>query len=198
MALNAKAYLQQLQALLPPGKAWSRAADAVLTKLLKGLALEPARLDARVDALIDEADPRTTSELLPDWERVAGLPDPCVNQELTVEQRRAALVSKLTLVGGQSRQYYIDLAEQLGYPGATIDEYRPMTCNDDCNDALWSEADRFVWQLNLPSDGGFFEATCNSPCDSPLQSWGDEVIECRISRYKPAHTTVLFAYTEGA
>lgn len=194
MALTKQDYLLQLQALLPQGPAWSRAADALITKLLDAFAAEYANVGLRLDALINEADPRTTSELLPDWERVAGLPDPCVTADQTVEQRRAALVSKLTLLGGQSRAYYIAIAEGLGYPGATIDEYRPMNCNDNCNDALYSQADRFAWQINLPSDGGIFVANCNSPCDSPLQAWGDEAIECRISRYKPAHTTVIFAY----
>lgn len=194
MALNAGAYLQQLQALLPRGLAWPRAANAYLTKLLSAYSEDLARIDQRIDELLNEADPRTTTELLPDWERVAGLPDPCVTEELSIEQRRAALVTKLTLLGGQSRAYFIAMSEALGYEDTTIDEYLPMTCNDDCNDALYSEDDRYVWQINLKSDGGIFIANCQSPCDSPLQSWGDEIIECRINRYKPAHTTVIFAY----
>lgn len=194
MALKASAYLQQLQNLLPRGLAWPRAPGAYLTKLLSAFAEEFARIDSRVDALLNEADPRTTSEMLVDWERVAGLPDPCVTEDQTVEQRRAALVTKLTLLGGQSRAYYIDIAAGLGYADATIDEYRPMTCNDDCNDALNSFDDRFTWQINLPAEGGIFLANCQSPCNSPLAAWGDEAIECRINRYKPAHTTVIFAY----
>lgn len=190
-------YLAQLQALLPPGIAWARRAAATLTKLLAAFADEFARVDQRAADLVEESDPRTTSEMLPDWERVAGLPDPCVavlGVEQTVEQRRAALVAKLTALGGQSRQYYIDLVAALGYPGATIDEYRPMTCNSNCNDALWSEDDRFAWQINLPSDGGVFRMNCNSPCDSPLAAWGDDAVECRIQRLKPGHTTALIAY----
>lgn len=114
--------------------------------------------------------------------------------EQTIEQRRAALNTKLTLVGGQSRSYFINMAAGLGYANATIDEYQPMNCNDDCNDALYSQDDRYFWQINLPSVGGVFVANCQSPCDSPLQAWGDEVIECRINKYKPAHTTAIFAY----
>lgn len=194
MALKANAYLQQLQALLPRGLAWPRAASAYLTKLLSAFSEEFARFDQRVDDLINEADPRTTTELLPDWERVAGLPDACVTIEQTIEQRRSALVTKLTLLGGQSRAYFIAMAAGLGYQDTTIDEYLPMTCNDTCNDALYSENDRYVWQINLKSDGGVFIANCQSPCDSPLQAWGDEVIECRINRYKPAHSIAIFAY----
>lgn len=187
-------YLAQLQALLPPGSAWPHDADTDLTRLLSANAIELVRVSARADQLLNEADPRTASELLSDWERVAGLPDPCVTADLTVDQRRASLVAKLTSLGGQSRAYFIALAESLGYANSTITEYRPMTCNDTCNDALNSADDRFVWQINLTQQGGTFIANCGSTCDSPLQAWGDEAIECQISRYKPAHTNVIFAY----
>ncbi|HSH72333.1 MAG TPA: putative phage tail protein [Methylophilaceae bacterium] len=194
MALETDDYLAQLRELLPPGPAWPRDNDSLLTKLLTGWAEEFARIDARADDLVDEADPRTTSELLPDWERVVGLPDPCVTVNQSVDQRRAALVSKLTSIGGQSRQYFLDLAFSLGYIGSSIEEYRPFNCTDDCNDALYSELDRFVWTLFLPSNSGIYIMNCNSACNSPLQAWGDEVIECRVNRYKPAHTKAIFAY----
>lgn len=194
MALNVDDYLQQLQALLPVGPAWSREPQALITKLLGGWAEEFARVDNRAQDLLNEADPRTTSELLADWERVAGLPDPCVTVDTNVDQRRAALVAKLTSLGGQSRQYFIDLAVSFGYSGVTIDEYRPMNCTDDCNDALVSQADRFVWTINLPSTSGVFVMNCDSACNSALQAWGDQAIECRINRYKPGQTTVIFAY----
>lgn len=197
MGMTAADYLLQLQALLPVGLAWPRSHDATLTRLLAALADELARVDQRASDLIEESDPRTATELLADWERVFGLPDPCVTAlgaEQTVDQRRAALAAKVTSIGGQSRQYFIDLAAALGYPGATIDEYRPFNCNSNCNDALWSEADRFCWQINLPATGGTFVFNCNSPCDSPLAAWGDEAVECRIQRLKPAHTRAFVAY----
>lgn len=194
MALTADNYLRQLQALLPQGPAWPREDGATVTKLLDSWSVELARVDARIEALLNEADPRVTSELLTDWELLAGLPDPCVTSTQTIEQRRLALVSKLTNLGGQSKQYFINLAVSMGYAGATIDEYRPMNCNDDCNDALYSADDRYFWTINLPSTAGVFVMNCNGTCNDSLQAWGDEAIECRINKYKPAHTTAIFAY----
>jgi len=69
-----------------------------------------------------------------------------------------------------------------------------MTCNDNCNDALYSEADCFVWTLKLPSTGGTFIANCNGNCNDALASWGDLPLQCAINGDKPAHTTALFAY----
>lgn len=194
MALTVKDYLHQLQSLLLRGKAWTRESGSVLTQLLTGIAQEFARVDQRIDDLLNEADPRTTIELLADWERQAGLPDECVTIEQSYPQRIAALVSKVTMKGGQSRQYFIEMANSLGYDNVTIDEFEPMSCNDTCNDELNSEDDRFVWRINLPSDGSVYVMSCNDTCNDALQSWGDEIIECRINKYKPAHTTALFAY----
>jgi uncharacterized protein YmfQ (DUF2313 family) len=195
MAMTGHDYLLQLQALLPRGLAWAITQTSTLSMLLRAWADEFARVDLRCDQLLDEADPRTTLELLPDWERVAWLPDPCVMIDQSVDQRRAALLSKLTATGGQSRAYFIALAESMGYAGATIDEYLPANCNGNCNDALYSEDDKYAWTLNLPlSTGGVFVANCNGNCNDALQSWGDEALECRINKYKPAHTSVIFAY----
>jgi len=196
MALGVESYLQSLQNLLPRGKAWARDAGSTLTKLLTGIAAEFARVDQRIDDLLNEADPRTAIELLDDWERVAGLPDPCVTIDQTIEQRHIALTSKLTMEGGQSRPYFIDMAASMGYPNATIDEFEPFMCGiNGCGDAIWSEDDRYTWQINLPSDGAITYFSCGeSACGEPLQAWGDEAIECRINKFKPAHTTAVFAY----
>jgi uncharacterized protein YmfQ (DUF2313 family) len=181
-----------LKRLLPP-VAFDPAAPNIAAELYaEGGVLDAALLAA--DQLLAEADPRTTSAMLADWERVYGLPDPCVTTPQSFEQRRAALVSLAGWRGSPTRQFFIDLAELLGYPGAVLDEMRPMTCNDTCNDALGSNDDLFAWRITLPAAGGVFVANCNSTCDSPLASWGDEAVECRIQRFKPAHTVALVAY----
>lgn len=193
MALSADDYLRQLQALLPPGPAWAKDDEAGLTRLLNGLAQEFARVDARANQLMDEADPRTTAELLPDWERVAGLPSICMaGISQTLAERRAALHAKITSRGGQSRQYFIDLAATLGYT-VTITEFRPWQVNHAVNlplaGALWA----FVWQINAALNT-VQPYTVVSAVNEPLNAWGNERLECAIKQLKPAHTTVLFAY----
>ncbi|MDP1682723.1 MAG: DUF2313 domain-containing protein [Burkholderiales bacterium] len=190
--MTAEQYLSQLQALLPLGAAWPRDAEATLTKLLQAFSDELARVDGRAAALIDEADPRTTSELLTDWERVAGLPDSCVAVEQSTAQRIAALVTKLTTIGGQSATYYIALAATLGY-AITITEFHEHSVDDDVDYPLYSAAWQFAWQVNAPLNT-IFELSVDDSVDDPLASWGNEALECVINRLKPAHTHVLFAY----
>ena len=196
MALTAADYLAQLQALLPQGFAWPRQADAALTKLLLAWADELARVDGRAADLVEEADPRTTAELLADWERVAGLPDPCVaalGVSQTAAQRRAALVAKLTTIGGQSAAYYIALAASLGYT-ITVTEFSPFQAGSDAGDALTNDGWRFVWQVNAPEASIVEFSAGRSSAGEPLRAWGNELLECVINRLKPANTYVLFAY----
>lgn len=194
MGIVAADYLNSLRSLLPFGPAWEiDGTDA--EQLLNSWAIEFGNVQARTDALIEEADPRTTAELLTDYERIFGLPDPCVTIEQSIDQRRFALASKMAAIGGQSRATFISIAESMGYAGAEIEEYFLMTCVSNCDDFLNSISDLFTWTISLPfSTGGLFLMDCNSVCTDSLQSWGDEAIECRINKYKPAHTTVIFAY----
>lgn len=150
---------------------------------------------AYADQLLIEMFADTALQTLFDWERIYGLPDPCVTSVQTLEQRRAALISKVAAFGGQSRSYFIGIALAMGYPDASIDEFALMTCNDDCNDSVYSIDALFTWRLNLPAaTGGLFVMSSNSDCNSSLRSWGDEAIECRINKLKPAHTSIVFAY----
>ncbi len=118
-----------------------------------------------------------------------------INVERGLVQRRADAFQRLTEQGGQSRQYFIDLAATLGEPGCTITEFRPMNCNDDCNDALISAADKFSWRVNIPhSNAGARPMNCNDDCNDALDLGGELAIACPIRDRAPAHTNVFFAY----
>lgn len=196
MGLTSTDYLAQLQALLPPGPAWSKDAEAPLTRLLTGLAQELARVDGRALQLVEEADPRTVAELFADWERVAGLPDACAvafGGDQTVAQRRAALVGRLSTLGGQSAAYYVGLAAALGY-AITVTEFSEHTVLDDVENPLYGAAWTFAWQVNAALNT-VTDLTVDASVEDPLAAWGNSLLECVIRRLEPAHTTVLFSYT---
>ena len=88
-----------------------------------------------------------------------------------------------------------DLAEKLGEPNVTITRFKRMNCNSNCNDALYSLADKFTWRVNIPRPAlNVRRANCNSNCNSALQEYTPSVIECAISERKPAESDVIFAY----
>lgn len=196
MVLTENDYLRQMQALLPPGPAWPKDDSALITRLLGGLAAELARVDGRAWQLVEEADPRTVAELFADWERVAGLPDACAvafGGDQSVAQRRAALVGRLTTLGGQSPSYFVGIAAALGY-AITITEFSEHTVNDDVNHPLYGAAWNFAWQVNAVLNT-ITEITVDSTVDDPLAVWGNSLLECVVNRLRPAHTTVLYSYT---
>ncbi|NDY41241.1 DUF2313 domain-containing protein [Dissulfurirhabdus thermomarina] len=195
MRRPAAAYAAQLRALLPPGRLWDRWREegSVADRLLRALAEEPARVDARAWDLLDEADPRTAWELLADWEQWAGLPDPCLGPVEGTDRRRAALVARLTARGGQSRAYYEDLAATLGY-SVIITEYRPHTVDADVTDPLRDEAWAYAWEVAAGSRP-VTPLTVAGGVGDPLAAWGDELLECAVRRWAPAHTTVIFSYS---
>lgn len=193
-------YTSQLKQLLPPGLAWQVPPGGVMEGLLQALAEEFARIDARSSALVDEADPRTTLELLPDWERVAGLPDSCTGAPEETYERQVALHQKLTGLGGQNRAAFIELAARIGY-AIEIEEHRPFRVGDrigaPVNGADWA----FTWTVLVrPFEGVFEEGEflahfrAGDPVGRRLVGFGQLDVECIISRAAPAHTTVLFAY----
>lgn len=195
MGLSAEVYARQLQQLLPQGAAWDVQPGSRMAQLLLGIGEELARIDARAGSLVDEWDPRTTYELLVEWERMLGLPDPCVTGEQTIAQRRAAVIAKYTSLGGQTPAYYIALAAALGY-SVTITEFTPYDIGDDVDAPIEGDAWAYAWQVNaaLNTVG---EQTVDDGADEPLAWWGNEALECVLDRLKPAHTYLLFAYTAG-
>jgi hypothetical protein len=82
-------YASMMRALLPPGKLW-RAVGALLDAIFLGCADELSRVDARVANLLDEDDPTTATELLPEYERELG-----VTAAVSLAERRANIVARL-------------------------------------------------------------------------------------------------------
>lgn len=153
-------YADAFQRLLPLGQAWPRGEDSILMKVVRGLTRIWGDFEIRASKLLEmESDPRTTIELLPDWERNWGLPDPCYSAPQSIAERQLALVMRMTLEGGQSRQFFIDVAAMIGYT-ITISEYRPFfVAMDRCGDSrvygdLPPDPMRNEWGQPIMDDNG--------------------------------------------
>lgn len=183
-----------LKLLLPPSSydPNGRALGAEL--FADGNALDLAQYWA--DQIMIEADPTTAVLSLIDWERVYGLPDPCVAAAgimQSIQERRAALVSRVKMQGGQSVAYFISRAASLGY-AVTITEGYPHTTEHDSEDAITDEQYRFIWYVNAPLNT-MLELTTEDDTEMATAVWSNKLLECVISRLKPAHTLALFIYS---
>ena len=180
--------------LLPTGLAWAKDPGFETYEVATALSKELERIDTRASDLLRESDPRTTSELIGDWERVLGLPDECSGDTPTLQDRRDQVVARLTDGGSINRQYYIDLAASLGFT-VTIFEYRPFLAGrgragDAISNGLWI----FVWQINAPENTIKYFRAGSSLAGEALARWGNDTLECLITKRAPAGTKVLFSY----
>ncbi|MGD9766590.1 MAG: YmfQ family protein [Pseudolabrys sp.] len=195
-------YAEALAALLPTGRAWPRDRGSVLMRVVSGLAQIWGRVDARAAALLQrESDPRQTIELLPDWERAFGLPDECVGPVASTDERRVRLVQRMTEEGGQSRDYFVALAAQLGYR-ITIEELAPIMGGvSRGGDIAWEAGPpeiRCWWIVHVYGQPiWWFRGGVGEGGKDHHAEWtGLIALECLIRRYKPAHTQVTFNYLD--
>jgi len=171
-------YLEQFRALLPPGRIWPDEDTSTLALLLRALAERLSAAELRALDLLAELDPRSTTELIDDWERLLGLPDPCTPPVVTLQERRARVVQRLTVQPNPRAQYLIDLAVALGYEGATITETGP-----------------YEFTVVVPNPTVVYFRTGASMCGDLLGKINRAAdLECLFNEEKPAHLSMIFSY----
>ncbi len=195
--MNRKDYLAQLLALLPLGNAWQQNDKTQLTQLLDAFAETLSSVDAKALSLVIDAIPNNTVSLLPEWERNAGLPDACAETIDTLDEKRKALIARLTNIGGQSTQFFIYFAKQCGYD-IDIEEFRPVRAGiNGAGDALTNTSDwQFSWRIHLPEILLSHFKSGISGAGEPLVVWRNSIdsLLCFFDRLKPSHTYLLYNF----
>jgi uncharacterized protein YmfQ (DUF2313 family) len=169
-----------------------------LQDLLRALAELLAAVELRSLDLLEEADLRTTVELLPEWAAFVRLAEDCTDglPQTTPEQRYAAY-RKLVLPGGQNRFHVVEVARGLGYDVELADlvEFRAFvaeysSAEEPCYDDAWP----FVLEVHSSVFTPRFARTGESVCGEPLTSFGNELLSCTLEHVKPAHTHFLYVF----
>ena len=204
-------YAQQFLKLLPTGQAWPKDPGSVLVRVCQGLVDYFGFVDSRAGDLLErESDPRKTIELLPDWERAWGLPDPCFPSATTIGERQRMLVMFMTWLGGQSRAYFKKVAEFVGYT-IEIKEFAPFMCGvSQVGDTRTPPPDapvddqNFRWYIGMPEQRFYWEvsvgqvaliwfraAAGQAGVDHHLEFRVPTELICLLDRWKPAHTYIV-------
>jgi len=99
----------------------------------------------------------------------------------TLETRRGRIVAGLRALGGQTKQYYIDLLAALGETAA-INEHQPFRVGvGRVGQRLFQQPDIvFAWNITFTGWTG---------------NISQSVVEDMINMLKPAHTMVSFTYS---
>ncbi|QZA52603.1 YmfQ family protein [Pseudomonas sp. 2hn] len=199
MALRTTAdYHAQLRSLLPPGPAWDLEFNRGIDQLLLAGADLLAVEDGRAQDLLAESNPDTVRELVPDWERVMFLPDPCMGESPKFEDRQLAVRRRLTEVGGQSRAYFVELAITQGYPNAQVIEHRaPRFGRSRFGSArfgTWSA--QFMWTLDTGPRRRLGRRFGAAYFGETFGGNPSGALECALRRSAPAHAIEFIKYGE--
>ncbi len=174
-------YKEVLKTFFPKGFVWE-IGPGNFDKILDAMAKELCRVDDRIEQLLKESKPGTAVELIEEWEKHVGLPLKCFDSIAeTIGQRQLDVVAAWISTGGQSPQYYIDIALAAGYV-ITIERFmKPFVAGFFAGDFLSGDSAAFTWEV---------DATL-----ATIDEFGNLRLECLMNTFKPAHTTVIFKYS---
>jgi uncharacterized protein YmfQ (DUF2313 family) len=151
--------------------------------------IEGDRLDeaqTRAEKLLREMHPQSCDESIEDWERLCGLTPESTD---TLQMRQTRVIARLRELGGLSVPFFQALAEDFGYT-VTIEE---LTAGTDG----YGDEGIFRFRLTFTNTPLYYFRAGQSRAgerlvDGPVAT----ALEGLFTDSKPAHTMVIFAYTE--
>tara|TARA_R110000803_G_scaffold162194_1_gene225804 strand:+ start:16750 stop:17373 length:624 start_codon:yes stop_codon:yes gene_type:complete len=199
--IRLRKYQALIRSLFPKGQAWLNLneKDSKIRKLLDALGIEACRIEDAALDFIEEVDPRTTTDLLTDWERLLALPDDCESQpeNLTVQQRRDRVVQVLTTQGGQNEAFYKQLASNFGIDidVITVEDQPPFRAGRArAGDRLTNGDWRFTFIIDAPASSAIVFRAGTGRAGDRLRDFSNPTLECLINKHKPAHTIAIFTF----
>ncbi|HDR9026852.1 TPA: DUF2313 domain-containing protein [Burkholderia vietnamiensis] len=167
----------ELLALLLPPSSYDPSAPLLSAELAaEGKTLDQAQVD--VLATLDAITPDGDLSMLPEWERVYGLPDPALGPNQSVALRLASVIQRINETGEFSRDSMVWVALALGY-SITFTEFHPFQVESPVEQPLYGDDWMFALQINAAED------------ENPL---GTALLESTMRRIAMAHIVLLFNF----
>jgi len=170
--------------------------DSTLRKILIGLASEWLNFRSKINEVSNEYNPKTTTQLIDEWEQFVGIPDNCIPVASTIEQRRLNVLLKLAGINATTEKQFKNVASILGYNIEVSNGVSTSTFPLTLPFLLISEASApFTIVITLPSSikpSGF-------PLTFPftLTSQQPAILDCLFNKLKPANTQLFFRYSNA-
>lgn len=200
--------LDALSGHLPTGIAWIawRIPGKVAYRLCSALMRAYDDAWAYLYKLALELDPRTTEDLIEEWERAVGLPDACLPKTATLEGRRANVMFRLAKRRWTTAQDWIDLAALYGLrievtPGWLVQKPALYAAEYPKRYDIFPKLGRFrvyidVFGLDIrgyaygSATGGPGYGIAGVPYGMRID--GLDAFRCIIERVKPANVVVIW------
>lgn len=185
-------YTDSLAAYLPGGKLFASKSiqDSNFRKLLRGLSGELFRSNGLLRDYSSEILPDQTNKFLSEWESALGIPDDCFSGAGSNDDRRRDILVKLSALGVQTAQDFVDLAALYGVvvevvPGSLSGVFPlhfPVLVFGSAEDARFT----IIVNITVPTESAF-------PYLFPIPFGTSEIgiIRCIFEKLKPANCNLL-------
>jgi len=192
-ALQAEA----LAAFLPDGKAWraKNIKESNINKLLLGFGGELLRVHQSIDELACNYLISGSSQFLPEWEAMLGIPDSCFPGTGGIEERTQHVLVKLASLNVITEADWINLAKILGFD-ICIENGRKCSVYPLCYPLTYFATPQIArFTLFIFVKG--IEPTVY-PLEYPLQyaSSFSNILVCILNKVKPADVQLIFKFVE--
>jgi uncharacterized protein YmfQ (DUF2313 family) len=199
-------YLNYLQQLMPPGRAYLRKPGQIITKLLHGIADILADFHATAcEVFLRNIDPCKADLARSHWLKSTGIhSDPCLTETDDCAAMLAVLRAGASEHEGQEVAYYKSLLMQIGIAEADIEIAQGAPLSEcgvaQCGDELSNAGGAFTWSVTIKNASQYpgwecIDAECGTAeCLDPIGHCRIVSVECLINKFKPSHTTVIFYY----
>lgn len=164
-----------------------------LRKLLIGLAEGFIEFNNNLNIFIAEGDIAKATNLLPEWEKTFGIPDCCLTNNGTIEERRINLLIKLAGLQGTLIEQFEYVINLLGYSGIQI-----VTAVDRAQFPIefpipfFSEEELpFTIFVILPIE--LRPATFPLPFPIPFNNI-ISLLQCIFNKLKPANVKIIYQF----
>lgn len=163
--------------------------DSNFRKLLLGFAGELFTAEGYLKTLEEEYNPLNTTLFIEEWERAVGIPDQCFVVADTVDERRTNVLTKLSALGVQTEQDFVDLAALLGIT-VTVSQLSdeilpPYSVPFTPYSSTYARYVIIVTGIDITS--------AFPPYDVPFSlEAGKTLLECLFNKVKPDNCKVIF------
>lgn len=182
---------RQLASTIPDGRAWQAKSlpGTNMYAVVSACASEFRQIQIQIETLAREFDINLSDQLLPDWEASCGLPEECIGQMASLEDRRNAVILRLRKIPFVTKADYENLAFQLTGLSVTV--------------TPGAEIELFPLDFPIPFSSGnsyfklyvtFNDAIGGFPYLFPFNfvSTGDNIIRCVFEQIAPANILIIF------
>lgn len=168
--------------------------ESNLRKVLIGLASQWLEFRNKINEVFDEYNPNNTTALIEEWESFVGIPDSCISNVGTIEQRRINILLKLSGINATTSKQFENIAAILGYSVVVQTGVDSSTFPLTLPFILMSQEEApfiIVVKLSVSLKPSGFPLTL----PFKLSSGAPEILNCLFNKLKPANTKLYFRYS---